>query len=246
MRTEFIRALAIAILFTVVGGCTPQPTAFPTETPERLKRLTDVTDRVVQHARSVAEGAAPSERRAAMRDAIAAVIAANQQYEEHSKAILNLQNAEALACIRAHYMDILDFETMLARRDEALQRNDEVRATRYMVFLRQMAMEAGRCAIQSTYHLVTLEKRREARNHGAILISKIYAIATVLRAATDLQVAHVLNEQVRTYERLVATLGPKHDAKFVSDALPKLRATVAILEKTQRGDPLPGQSPSGP
>lgn len=75
------------------------------------------------------------------------------------------------------------------------------------------------------------EKRREALKHGAVVISEMYAIAVILRAVADLKIAPLLADQVDDYEAVVKKLGPKHDVKVVTDALPKLKATLAMLEQ---------------
>ena len=94
-------------------------------------------------------------------------------------------------------------------------------------------MDAGRCAAQNTEQLIDAEARREALKHGAVLISETYAIAAILSAANDLPLAPVLKDQIRAYETVVAKLGPKHDVQVVTDALPKLKATLAILEESR-------------
>jgi hypothetical protein len=244
MRTEFKRALVTAILATVfVGGCARQPEAFSATTPGDLKQLTEVTDRVLLLARSLEESAEPSSRREAIRQAIAAVAAAESQYQRHGDAISNRTNAETLGCIRAHAMNILDLEIIIARLDEAAQRQDEAKVTGRKTLLQKMAMDASHCAAQSTQLLVMSEKRRDALEHGSILISKIYAIAATNRAASGLSLGPLLESQIRTYETVVAKLGPKHDVPVVTDALPKLRETVAMLETSGSGRVEPALHP---
>lgn len=231
MRMEFKRALVTTILaITFVGGCARQPEVPSATTPEELKQLTEVTDRVLLLAHSLEEGAEPSSRRDAIRQIIAAVAAADSQYERHSDAIRNRANAETLGCIRAHAMNILDLEILIARLDEAAQRQDEAKVTGRKALLQKMAMDASHCAAQSTQLLVVNEKRRDALEHSSVLISRIYAIAATARVASGLSLGALLESQIRTYETIVAKLGPKHDAPVVTDALPKLRETVAMLE----------------
>lgn len=231
MRTQFKRALATAILAIVfVGGCARQPEAFSATTPEDLKQLTEVTDRVLLLARSLEEGGEPSSRRDAIRQAIMAVAAAEPQYQRHSDAIRTRTNAETLGCIHAHAINVLDLETILARLDEAAQRQDETKVMGRKTLLQKMAMDASHCAAQSTQLLVVSEQRRAALEHGSVLVARIYAIAATTRVAGGLSLGPLLKSQIRTYETLVAKLGPKHDVPVVMDALPKLRAAVAMLE----------------
>lgn len=238
MRTEFKRALVTAILATAfVAGCARQPEA-PATTPEDLKQLTEVTDSVLLLARSFEEGAEPSSRRDAIRQAIAAVAAADPQYRRHSDAILNITNAETLGCIHANAMNILDLETLIARLEEAEQRQDQDKVTGRKSLLQKLAMDASHCAAQGTQLLIVNEKRRAALEHGSALISEIFTIAATARAASGLSLGPLLESQIRTYESVVAKVGPKHDVPLVTDALPKLREAVAMLEKsgTQAGD----------
>lgn len=232
MRTEFKGKVVIAIFATLlITGCTPQPEAFPVKTPEELRQLTEVTNRVVLLSRSIELDSAT--RDAAMRQAIAAVGAAGPQYRRHGDALVSKTNVEAIGCARAQAVEIMDLEILLARRDEAAQRHDEVSARRRRSMMRSMAMDAGRCAAQNTEQLIDAEARREALKHGAVLISETYAIAAILSAANDLPLAPVLKDQIRAYETVVAKLGPKHDVQVVTDALPKLKATLAILEESR-------------
>jgi hypothetical protein len=228
-----MRSLATAVLATmVVAGCGPRPEAFPAKTPEELKQLTDVTDKVVLLMRNVAEGTGRSaERDALMRQAIQAVSTASEQYRRHSAAIVTMENSDSRACIGAQSIGILDFETILGRYDEAVQRQDEVMASRRESMLQMLALDAGRCAVQSTMQLIEQEKRREALKHGAVMISEIYAIAFIVRAPTALKAGPFLKDQIRAYETLVAKLGPKHEVQLVTDALPKLKATLAMFDK---------------
>lgn len=76
-----------------------------------------------------------------------------------------------------------------------------------------------------------IEKRPRPLEHGAVLISKIYAIAATTRAASGLSLGALLQDQIRTYETVVARVGPEHDVPVVTDALPKLRAAVAMLDQ---------------
>lgn len=233
MRTGLMRGFAVAIFATlVVAGCGPQPEAFPAKTPEELEQLTDVTDRVVLLMRNIAEGTGrTAERDALMRQAIQAVTKASPQYQRHSDAIITMENSNSRACIGALSIEIMDLETMLARYDEAVQRQDEIIASRRKSMLQLLAMDAGRCAVLSTIQLIEQEKRREALKHGAVVISEMYAIAFIIRAATELKVAPLLKDQIRAYETLVAKLGPKHEVQLVTDALPKLKETLAMLDK---------------
>ncbi|HEY0680744.1 MAG TPA: hypothetical protein VGD45_00290 [Steroidobacter sp.] len=232
MRTEFKGKVVIAILATAFfGGCTPQPEAFSVKTPEELKQLIEVTNRVVLLARSIEQDSFAAE--AAMRDAIAAVGVAGPQYRRHGDAITGKTNVDAIACARAQAVEIMDLEILIARREEASQRQDEASSRRRRSMMRSMAMDAGRCAALNTEQLIDRETRREALKHGAVLISEAYAIAAILSAANDLPLEPVLSDQIRAYESLVAKLGPKHDVQVVTDALPKLKATLAILEESR-------------
>lgn len=246
MRTELKRALVTAILATVIlAGCGPRPETFPAETPQELKQLTEVTDRIAALARSLEEGAESSSTRDAIRQSIAAVAAARPVYKRHSDAILDLTNAAVLACIDSHSIELMDLETLLARFDEAVQRQDEVKAQGRKSLLQMMAMNASGCAAQSSVLLIDGKKRREALEHGALLISEIYAISATMRAASGLSLGVLLKDQIRIYEGIVAKLGPKHAVPVLTDALPKLRAAVAMLEKSGSGVVKPELPASG-
>ena len=239
MRTNFRQVLITALLAMMfVGGCARQPGAFSAKSPEELKQLTEVTDRVVILARSLEEGAEPSGRRDAIRQAIQAVVAAETQYQRHSDAIADRTNSETLGCIDAHAITILELEAVIARLDAATQEQDDAKAT-----LQEMAMDTSDCAALSARLLVASEKRREALKHGSVLISKIYAIAATTKVASGLSLGPLLENQIRTYEVIVAKLGAGHDAPVVTDALPKLRATVAMLDKSGSGRVMPVSPP---
>lgn len=241
MRTEIKRALVTALVATVfVGGCERVPEAFSTKTPEEIKQLTAVTDAVVSLARSVDD----SSKREAIRQTVAAVAAADAQYQWHGDAIVNTTNAATLGCIDAHGITVLDLETLLARLDEAVQQQDEKKIAGRRGLLQELAMNATGCATQSTQFLIGLEKRPEALEHGAVLISGIFAIASSMRAAGGLSIGLLLEEQVRNYETVVARLGDERDVPIITDALPKLREAVAVLKEANSvADPHRDPSP---
>jgi hypothetical protein len=227
MRTGCTRALATLLTTLMVAGCGPQTKPFPAKTPEQLKQLTEVTDRVLLLVGS-------AERGPAMRQAIEALGAAREQYQQHSDAIVNQTNAEAISCIGSQAIEIMDFETSLAKLEEAAQRQDEIMTKRRTTLLRLLTGDAVQCAILSTIHLAEHEKRPEALKHGAVLISQIYAIAAIYHAATDRRPGWVLKDQIRAYEIILTKLGPRHEAPVVTDALPKLKAALASLAEPGR------------
>lgn len=234
MRTVLGRALVSAIVATVVvAGCARQPEAFSAKTPEELQQLSDVTEGVISLARSFEEGADPSVRRDSIRRTIAAVAAAGPQYEWHSDRILTRTNAETLGCIHGHAANVQDLEVLLARHDEAVRRQDEAKATKRKAMLQKMAMDVTGCAIQSSQFLINLEKRRQPLEHGAVLISEIYAVAATARAASGLSIGPLLEDQIRTYETILSRVGPNHEVPIVADALPKLREAAAMLEQNR-------------
>lgn len=223
MQTAFMRGLAAILTMMTLVGCTPQPEPFPAKTPEEIKQLTDVTDGVVAVIRS-------SERTEALRQALTALSAAREQYRQHKDAIRTLENAEQLACISSHATDIQDLETMLRKLEEATRRQDDVMVERRNAMLWLLAANMGECAATSSIFLVENEKRPEALKHGAVVISEIYSTVVTFRAAVGLKVAPVLKDQIRAYETVVTELGPDHGVQLVTDALPKLKATLATLE----------------
>lgn len=225
MRTAFLRGLAAILATLAFVGCGPQPKAYTAKTPEELQQLTEVTDRVLLLAQSAEPGAA-------LRDAIAALNAADRQYRQHGEAIVTRDNADAIACIHSRAMEILDLEMIVARRDEAARRQDEAAAKRRNAMLIHEAMDVFQCVIVSTDLLIDREQRPEALKHGAVLISEIYAVAAILRAAAGLPPATLLKDQIRTYEKIAAKLGPKHEVQVITDALPKLKAALASVEES--------------
>lgn len=231
MRTAVKPTLLTAIVATImVAGCAPQPKAVPAATPEELKQITEVTNRVVSLANSLKEGS-ESATRDAIRQSIVAVTAARPRYRQHAEAILTIKNAEVLACIDSHSIEFMDLETVLARFDEAVQTQNDVKATGRKNLLQIMAMRASACAAQGSVMLIAGEKRPEVLEHAAVLISEIYAIAVTMRPASGLSMGPLLKDQIRLYEDIAAKLGPKHEIPVVTDALPKLRETVAMLDK---------------
>lgn len=223
MRTEVMRGLALIVTTLIVAGCGPQPEPFPAATAEELKQLTDVTDRVLLLPHS-------SEPDAALGAALAALAAADRQYQQHMDAIRNRANVDAIACIHGKALQVTELQMALVKRDEAARRPDEALAKHYATLLMTLASDSGQCAALSVSKLVDQEERPEALQHSAVLISEIFAIWAVHMTAMDLQLAPLLKEQIRVYEHLVAKLGPKHEAPVVTDALPKLRAALASLE----------------
>lgn len=103
----------------------------------------------------------------------------------------------------------MDLDKVVAKRDEAASRQDEPMTKRRDAMLKLMAMEASGCAAMSSMMLMHYEKRREALNHGAVVVSQMYAIAVILRAAADLKIAPLLADQVDDYEAIAEKLGPK-------------------------------------
>lgn len=226
MRTALVRWVAGIVTTLMVVGCGPQPEAYVAQTPEELKQLTDVTDRVLLLLRNPDDGTA-------MRQAIEAVVAADRQYRQHGEAILKRENSDAIACIHSHAIEILDLETRIEKRDEAASRQDDAGAKRRTTMLRLLASDMYGCAVKSIDLLINFEQRREAIQHGAILISQIYSIVAITHAAAGRKPTVILQDQIRTYEQIVEKLGPKHQAAVITDALPKLKETLANLEKTQ-------------
>lgn len=225
MGTAKMRTLVVAILATVVlGGCTRQSEVFTPRTPEQRKQLTEVTDAVVHLVRGEAAGEALSfEKRPALRQAVAALAAAKPQFRQHSAAIVNRDNAEALGCISAESIEIMDLEVLLARLDEAQERGDGVAVQRREATLMRRAMDATQCAIVAGRQLTLRKTRRDALEHGAVVISEVYAMAVIQRAAAGLSVDALLEDQVKIYESIVTTLGAHREVPVVTEALPKLR-----------------------
>ncbi len=224
MQTEMMRALVVAILAMVAfGGCTPQSEVFTPRTPER-KQLTEVTDAVVHLVRVASTGgASSSEKKSALRRAVAAVAAAEPQFRQHSDAVVNLDNAEALGCIRAQSIEIMDLEILLARLDEAREQEDGGAVKRREAMLVRRAMDATQCAIVADRVLTLRKIRRDALEHGAVLISEIYAIAVIQRTAAGLSVDALLRDQIKMYESIVTRVGAYRDVPVVTEALPKLK-----------------------
>lgn len=223
MQTAFVRGLAALLATLTLIGCAPQPKPFPAKTPEEIKQLTDVTDRAIAVIRN------PKDR-AAVRQAVAALDAASAQYEQHFDAIRTRENAEVLACIRSHTYNVLDLDILLSRRDEAERLQDGEKMKRWDAMLWLLAQDVGTCATTSSLFLIKDEQRPEALKHGAVLVSEIYSTLEIFRAASGLHVAAFLRDQIRTYETLVKKLGPGQQVPGVTDALPKLQATLAALE----------------
>ena len=231
METKLMRALAAMVLAAVVaGGCTRQPEAVPAMTPQDLRQLVAVTDAVASLARTGSGGPeGSSERNAAMRQVVAALAAADHQYENHSRAIAHRDNIEVLGCIDTQAMMILDVEMLMAKYQEAVRRQDEATAARHRTILIVLAQDANECAARSTALLVDVEKRPEALRHAAVLMSDIYAIAVVTRIAAGLQFEPLLDDQIEAYERIAAKLGPEHPPQIITHALPKLKAALSEL-----------------
>jgi hypothetical protein len=217
---RFLRGLAAILTTLMVVGCGPQSQPFPTQTPEEIKQLTAVTDAVVH----LVGNSNPDE---ALPQAVAALTAASKIYRVHKEAILTTTNSDVLACISAHTNEILDLETMLARRDEAAGRQDEEMVKRRTMLLWSLAWDMDGCAAMSIELLINMEKRPAALQHGAIAISEIYSTAMITRAAIGLKVEPLLADQIRAYERVLQGLGPEQKAPFINDALPKLKAALA-------------------
>jgi hypothetical protein len=223
MQMAIVQGLAAILTTLTLIGCTPQPKPFPAKSPEEIKQLTDVTDAVVELVRS-------PERDEALRQALAALSAANGQYRQHKDAILSETNSELMGCISSHAIGVLDLEGMLAKRDEAASRQDEAKLEGHNGMLWLLAAEMGECTARSSLSLIDPEQRPEALKHAAVVISEIYSAVVIFRAAAGLKVAPLLKDQVRDYETVVTRLGPDHGLQVVTDALPKLKATLATLE----------------
>lgn len=234
MRTKFKQVVITTLLAMMfVGGCARQPGVHSAKSPEELKQLTEVTDSIVILARSLEDGAEPSGRRDAIRQAVQAVVAAEPQYQRHSDVIADRTNHEALGCIDAHTVTLMELEAVIARLDAVTQGQDDASATDAKALLQELAMDTSQCAALNARLLVESQERAEALEHGSVLISKIYAIAATTRVASGLSLGPLLESQIRTYEVIAAKLGRRHDAPVVTDALPKLRATVAMLDKRE-------------
>jgi hypothetical protein len=237
---SFMRELGAILTTLMVVGCGPQPEPFPAQTPAEIKQLTAVTDAVVLLIGS-------SERGQALPQAIAALSAARETYQLHGDAIRSMTNTDALACIRSHANEITELETMLARRDEAAARQDEKMVKRRTTFLRRLASDMGGCAALSLELLINAEKRPAALQHGAIVISEIYATAVITRAAAGAKVELLLTDQIRAYETVLARLGPEQKAPFIDDALPKLKAALdQTRSSAPRQDPIAAGLPPTP
>jgi hypothetical protein len=235
MQTAFIRWLAALLATLTLTGCGPQPKPFPAKTPEEIKQLTEVTDRTLALIRN------PKDR-TAVRQALAALDAASAQYEQHVEAIRTLENAEVLACIRSQSMNVLDLEILLARRDEAERMQDGPTLKRRDGMLWLLSQDVGTCAATSSQYLISHEERPEALKHGAVLVSEIYATLAIFRAGSGLRVASFLRQQIRDYETLIKKLGPGQEVPGVTDALPKLKETLAALESDPSyNEPAAGQ-----
>ncbi|HWK51989.1 MAG TPA: hypothetical protein VNR40_18975 [Steroidobacter sp.] len=228
MGTEAMRALVVAVLATVVlGGCTRQSEVFTPRTPEQRRQLAEVTDAVVHLVRGASASEASSfEQRPALRRGVVALAAANPQFRQHSAAIANRYNAEALGCISAESVEIMDLEVLLTRLDEAQERGDGVAVQRREATLMRRAMDATQCAIVAGRQLTLRKTRRDALEHGAVVISEVYAMAVLQRAAAGLSVDALLEDQIRIYESIVTTLGAHREVPVVTEALPKLRALL--------------------
>jgi hypothetical protein len=235
MPTAFVRGLAVSLVTLTLIGCGPQPKPFPAKTPEQIKQLTDVTDSAIAVIRN------PGDKEALQR-AIAALTAASGQYRQHKDAVLTEATAEVLGCIDAHEIEILDIQTLIEKRDEAARLHDDLAVKRRTAVLWSLAWNIDGCTARSSIVLIDEEHRPEALKHGAIAVSEIYANVEIVRAALGLKVAPLLKDQIRAYETVLARLGPKHPMPFVSDALPKLKATLAALESSPGyKDPASGQ-----
>ena len=217
---RLLRGLGAILTALLVVGCGPRSQPFPVQSPEEIEQLTAVTDGVVALIGS-------SKRDEALPQALAALSAAREIYRLHADAIRSRTNTDVLTCIRTHSIGILDLETLLARRDEAARQQDEDTVKRRNADLWMLASDMGGCAAMSMEFLINAEKRPAALQHGAILISEIYSTAVIIRAALGLKVEPLLADQIRAYERVLATLGPEQKAPFINDALPKLKAALA-------------------
>lgn len=237
---RLLRRLGAILTTLMVVGCGPQSQPFPAQTPEEIKRLSAVTDGVVLLIRS-------SNRDEALPQAVAALSAASDIYRQHKDAIRSTTNTEVLACIRSHASEILDLETMLARRDEAAGRQDEQLVQRRTALLWSLASDMGGCAALSMELLINSEKRPAALQHGAIVISEIYSTAVITRAALGLKVEPLLADQIRAYERILEILGQEQKAPFINDALPKLKAALAHTKSSApQQDPVAAGLPPTP
>jgi hypothetical protein len=235
MPTVFVRALAFSLMTLTVSGCGPQPKPFPAKTPEQIKQLTDVTDGTVAVIRN-------PEDKAALQRALAALTAAREQYRQHKDAVLTEANAEVFGCLDAHEIEILDIPTMIEKRDEAASQHDDLAVKRREAVLWSLTSNIGGCAAKASIVLIDMEQRPEALQHGAIVVSEGYATLEIVRAALGLKVALPLQDHIRAYETVLERLGPKHPMPFVTDALPKLKATLAALEASPaHKEPASGQ-----
>jgi hypothetical protein len=223
MRTAFMQALIAIVTTVMIASCSRQIEPFPAKTPEQTKQLTDVTDSVLALVRN-------PDSDAALRQALAALDAASEQYRQHKDAIGNQTNAEMIGCIHSNASLILDLETMLAKRDEAARQQDVVMVNRRDDALWSFVQNIGSCAATSPLFIIDAEHRPEALEHGAVVMSESYSTAVIARAAAGLKVAPLLRDQIRTYETIVTRLGPEQEVPVATDALPKLRATLATLE----------------
>lgn len=227
MRTELVQGFAALVAMIALSGCGPQLPAYSTKPPERLKQLTDVTDAVVRLA-SIEGAVEAAERRSAIRQTVAALRAAYDQYRGHGDALSGRGASNALACASALAIEVMDLETRLSRIEEVKAQGDEA-AKRHKALLMMMSHDASRCAALGVELMVHQESRRDALQHAAIVISETYAIAAAFRAADELPLELLLKDQIAAYERIAEKLGPKHRSQVIADGLPKLKEALADL-----------------
>jgi hypothetical protein len=117
---------------------------------------------------------------------IAAVEDAKAQIIDH---IDEIANADVQACVRAHTIEFADIDRMSPA-------------------IRQLwAQDATFCAAQATEYFSAVATLRAADNIG-FLISEIYAIATVARAAAGFSTVALIENHIRANEAVVSRLTP--------------------------------------
>lgn len=223
MHTAFVRSLVILLATLTLTACGPQPAPFAAKTPAEVKQLADVTNGAVAVIRN------PTDH-AVLQQALAALQAASGQYEQHMAAIGKLENSDVLVCIRTHMMNVLDLDTMIAKLEEAQRLKDGVKMERRQAVLWLLAQDVGSCAATSPLILIDREKNPETIKHGAVLVAEIFAMAEIMRAASGLTATALLEDQISSYETVLKKLGPGQEVPGVTDALPELKATLALVK----------------
>jgi hypothetical protein len=208
------RSLAASILIGVIAianaGCAKKPEF----SAEALQQLSAATDHALQIVQSTSASPSRDDLRTHVKTLSDDVLAALRLIESHRTNLKirdkldAIEAADALACLSANAIMLLDAEVMRGKLDEALRSGDEMRIIGRQQMLTDLSRRAVLCATLTTETLSILKSDEEFDLVGA-LIGPVYANAIAWQALDGLALDSLLERHVAANALIVDRLAPR-------------------------------------